>query len=586
MARALVARGLVALLVDDGDATRLGVAGARELGVDSVAGSRQHDGSSSCSTASTRCCPAPGLPERHPLFAAAAASRVGRSSASSTWPPLGRPSRASPSPAPTARPRSPRSSPRCSRRPGCAAVAAGNTETPLVEAIDDPAVDVFVVEASSFRLGPQPPLPPRRSATWLNFAPDHLDVHATSPATSAAKARIWADQATGRRRRRQRRRPGRRCAHPTRAAVATVHASVWPTGRRPADDYLEATACWSGPAATELVARRRAVAGPAPRRRSTRSPRPATALAAGATLDGVRTALADVRGPRPSGAAGRRARRRALVRRLQGHHAARHRWPRSPASPRSCSSPAAATRASTSRRWPTPAAASRAVVGIGEAGRRGGRAPSPRPPGRTSPTSMADAVAAAPARRAAATPSCCRRGAPRSTGTRPTPSGATTSPEWCAPRCSADQRQGSTDGDLDTTSSAATLHREPRLVHREPFDHDTLDLDALDLEPEHLEPEHLEPEHGEPELGGPEPVDVDRPSPRDRGGSQRSERRGHAARLVAVLCLLGLVMVSRRRRWPRSRAVGRPGRSSCASSCSCRQGCCWRSAPARIPLRV
>jgi len=77
---------------------------------------------------------------------------------------------------------------------GRRAVAVGNTEVPLVAALDDPTVDVFVVEASSFRL-----LHSRRFApavgTWLNLAPDHLDNHATLDAYIAAKARIWADQA-------------------------------------------------------------------------------------------------------------------------------------------------------------------------------------------------------------------------------------------------------------------------------------------------------------------------------------------------------------------------------------------------------
>ena len=79
------------------------------------------------------------------------------------------------------------------------AVAVGNTELPLVAAIDDPTVDVFVVEASSFRL-----LHSHRFApdvgTWLNVAPDHLDPggvgsHATMADYVAAKARIWSDQA-------------------------------------------------------------------------------------------------------------------------------------------------------------------------------------------------------------------------------------------------------------------------------------------------------------------------------------------------------------------------------------------------------
>jgi UDP-N-acetylmuramoylalanine--D-glutamate ligase len=79
------------------------------------------------------------------------------------------------------------------------AVAVGNTELPFVAAIDDPTVDVFVVEASSFRL-----LHSHRFApdvgTWLNLAPDHLDPdgvgsHATLEGYVAAKARIWKDQA-------------------------------------------------------------------------------------------------------------------------------------------------------------------------------------------------------------------------------------------------------------------------------------------------------------------------------------------------------------------------------------------------------
>jgi UDP-N-acetylmuramoylalanine--D-glutamate ligase len=75
---------------------------------------------------------------------------------------------------------------------GLRAVACGNTEVPLVEALDDPGTDVFVVEASSFRLGHSHGFRPL-VATWLNFAADHLDVHADLDAYEAAKARIWAD---------------------------------------------------------------------------------------------------------------------------------------------------------------------------------------------------------------------------------------------------------------------------------------------------------------------------------------------------------------------------------------------------------
>jgi UDP-N-acetylmuramoylalanine--D-glutamate ligase len=81
---------------------------------------------------------------------------------------------------------------------GRRAVTVGNTDVPFVAAIDDPTVDVFVVEASSFRL-----LHSHRFApdvgTWLNLAPDHLDPagvgsHATLGDYISAKARLWKDQ--------------------------------------------------------------------------------------------------------------------------------------------------------------------------------------------------------------------------------------------------------------------------------------------------------------------------------------------------------------------------------------------------------
>ncbi|MCU0273077.1 MAG: UDP-N-acetylmuramoyl-L-alanine--D-glutamate ligase [Acidimicrobiales bacterium] len=70
-------------------------------------------------------------------------------------------------------------------------LAAGNTDVPLVEAIDDPTPEWFVVEASSFRLGHSDTFAPRVAA-WGNFAPDHLDVHRSLAAYEAAKASIWA----------------------------------------------------------------------------------------------------------------------------------------------------------------------------------------------------------------------------------------------------------------------------------------------------------------------------------------------------------------------------------------------------------
>ena len=75
---------------------------------------------------------------------------------------------------------------------GRRAVMCGNMELPLVTAIDDPDTQVFVVEASSFRLGHSRTFSPT-VATWLNFEPDHLDVHPSLAIYEAAKARIWAN---------------------------------------------------------------------------------------------------------------------------------------------------------------------------------------------------------------------------------------------------------------------------------------------------------------------------------------------------------------------------------------------------------
>ncbi len=79
------------------------------------------------------------------------------------------------------------------RAGGIPCTDAGNNDLPLVSAIDDPAPAWFVVEASSFRLGRSHHWAPR-VGTWLNLAPDHLDVHATHADYEAAKARIWAEQ--------------------------------------------------------------------------------------------------------------------------------------------------------------------------------------------------------------------------------------------------------------------------------------------------------------------------------------------------------------------------------------------------------
>ena len=68
-------------------------------------------------------------------------------------------------------------------------IACGNTEVPLVDALDMD-VDSFVVEASSFRLAFIENFRAEASA-WLNFDSDHLDWHESMSTYEAAKARIW-----------------------------------------------------------------------------------------------------------------------------------------------------------------------------------------------------------------------------------------------------------------------------------------------------------------------------------------------------------------------------------------------------------
>ncbi|NDD72172.1 MAG: UDP-N-acetylmuramoyl-L-alanine--D-glutamate ligase [Actinobacteria bacterium] len=70
------------------------------------------------------------------------------------------------------------------------AMAVGNTETPLIAALRTDA-DAFAVECSSFRLALTQTFRAKASV-WLNFAPDHLDWHASFDAYQSAKAKIWA----------------------------------------------------------------------------------------------------------------------------------------------------------------------------------------------------------------------------------------------------------------------------------------------------------------------------------------------------------------------------------------------------------
>ncbi|WP_426572589.1 UDP-N-acetylmuramoyl-L-alanine--D-glutamate ligase [Aquihabitans sp. McL0605] len=277
VARALAQRGSAVTATDDG-AGADGPARAAAVGAtwvdppaDWVALVAEHDG----------VVPSPGIPERHPIFAAAVAAGVPVRSEldlAAAW----------------------------DDRPvavitgtngkttvttlvtdmlvasGIAAVPAGNVEVPLVEAIDDPATEVFVVEASSFRLtfatGHRPV-----ASTWLNFAPDHLDVHLDLEGYEAAKARVWANHALG------------------GTAIANADDPVvmrWaPQGERTQTFGLVEPADWHvddgwlvGPDGLRLL-RADELTRDLPHDRSNALAAAATALAAGASLDGIRGAL-------------------------------------------------------------------------------------------------------------------------------------------------------------------------------------------------------------------------------------------------------------------------------------------------------
>ncbi len=190
VSRALVARGASVTAVEDrpGDAHRTF---AEEVGIGLVE-APPVDALAALLDDVEVLLPSPGVPDRHPVFAAATAAGVPVHSEfdlAEEWD--DRPVVAVTGT--NGKTTVTHLAADMLRRSGRVVAEAGNVETPLVEAIDDTTVEVFVVEASSFRLGHTAHWAPGVAA-WLNFAPDHLDIHADLAAYEAAKARIWADQ--------------------------------------------------------------------------------------------------------------------------------------------------------------------------------------------------------------------------------------------------------------------------------------------------------------------------------------------------------------------------------------------------------
>jgi UDP-N-acetylmuramoylalanine--D-glutamate ligase len=194
-AEALVARGWEVVIADD---RPVGDAGERAAAL----GAELHAAPDEAALASLIArvdlvVPSPGVPERHPLFAAARARGVPVRSEidlAYEWE--------------QARPGGPRPMVAITgtdgktsttllatamvQATGRRAVAAGNTEVPLVSGIDLD-VDVFVVECTSFRLAWAERFR-AEAAVWLNLAPDHLDWHDSLGTYEAAKARAFEHQ--------------------------------------------------------------------------------------------------------------------------------------------------------------------------------------------------------------------------------------------------------------------------------------------------------------------------------------------------------------------------------------------------------
>lgn len=184
---ALVARGIRVLVVDD-SATQTLRPGVTSVGVALTSAPSRAELAALVAEA-THIVPTPGLPHFHPVFALAReqqAAVIGDFDLAAQWDdrPLlaitGTNGKTTVTTIVT----------QMLVASGRRAVSAGNLGLPLVNAIDDPGPETFVVEASSFRLAHSSTFAPKVGA-WLNLEPDHLDVHGSMEAYCSAKARIW-----------------------------------------------------------------------------------------------------------------------------------------------------------------------------------------------------------------------------------------------------------------------------------------------------------------------------------------------------------------------------------------------------------
>ncbi len=187
VARALLARDHTVTAFDDGpDAATVAAAEALGLELQVAPDDRRLD---QMVRAADAMIPTPGLPEHHRALAAARAGGVPTASEfdlARCWDsrPMAAVTGTSGKTTVT------EMAVAALRYSGVEAAAAGNNDLPLVAAIEETGVEVFVVEASSFRLAHSRCFQPE-AACWLNFAPDHLDIHRDLDSYETSKARLW-----------------------------------------------------------------------------------------------------------------------------------------------------------------------------------------------------------------------------------------------------------------------------------------------------------------------------------------------------------------------------------------------------------
>lgn len=149
-------------------------------------------------------CPAPGVPETHPIIEAALARGieiVSEIELAYRWEQQrpGGPRRMLAVTATDGKTTTSKLAVHLLEAAGVRSIDAGNTDTPLVDALDavdevgNERYDAFVVECSSFRLAWTPTFR-ADAAAWLNLQPDHLNWHRSMNAYEAAKAQVFANQ--------------------------------------------------------------------------------------------------------------------------------------------------------------------------------------------------------------------------------------------------------------------------------------------------------------------------------------------------------------------------------------------------------